>query len=134
MVKHISYPTVQIDSNSTVFASTTLYRDKPFVSTSNNVPDLYSLVNISLNISTKAISAIGMFLKNCVHMLRRGIFTNFKIYSFSVLLICFCLLSAFCAIFFEFLRTGHSRIIFKYNTPYCRLYIFYSLKQRISTL
>ena len=43
MVKHISYPTVQIDSNSTVFASTTLYRDKPFVSTSNNVPDLYSL-------------------------------------------------------------------------------------------
>lgn len=46
------------------------------------------------------------------NMLRRGIFTNFKIYSFSVLLICFCLLSAFCAIFFEFLRTGHSRIIF----------------------
>ena len=37
-------------------------------------------------------------------------------------------------LFFEFLRTGHSRIIFKYNTPYCRLYIFYSLKQRISTL
>ena len=70
MVKHISYPTVQIDSNSTVFASTTLYRDKPFVSTSNNVPDLYSLVNISLNISTKAISAIGMFLKNCVHQVK----------------------------------------------------------------
>ena len=44
MVKHISYPTVQIDSNSTVFASTTLYRDKPFVSTSNNVPDLYSVI------------------------------------------------------------------------------------------
>ena len=33
----------------------------------SGIPDLYSLVNISLNISTKAISAIGMFLKNCVH-------------------------------------------------------------------
>ena len=67
MVKHIPYPAIQIDSNNTVFAITTLYRDKPFVSTSDNVPELYSLVNISLNISTKAVSAIGMFLKNCIH-------------------------------------------------------------------
>ena len=39
------------------------YLDKSFVSTSSNVPDLYSLVNISLKISTKAISATGIFSK-----------------------------------------------------------------------
>ena len=59
MVKHISYPTVQIDSNSTVFASTTLYRDKPFVSTSNNVPDLYSLVKYSLQGTTQGNGLTG---------------------------------------------------------------------------